>query len=910
MAERGGPTTQSGILYQNSWTALYLGHLCQSGPRLGVEEVVEVRTETVDHIDDIVVMFGDGHKEWIQAKEKLHRSSHAWNELWKQLAKQSIHDSFGSGHRLVLTTGMASSTVQSVSDAANRARSSKSIDEWRARLNQQMRAVVEDVRRQLEPEHSDDGFIYRLLSHLYVEIATLEQIERDYVRMWMPRSNKDKSTLFKLLRDKAGAMARSRDAIRQEQLLQELRQSHGIEIFGQEEHSIASLAQTIRQELEAWLDKPLSRVLVRQRGEEFSMLGSGQPRHSADSRSLENLLNEHRRVLILGEPGMGKTYLLHQVAHLILESESRKSGHNRETPAVVPVVLQGKLRKGETTLLDLILKRVRTAWPEATQTYVVQCLRAGMFGILIDGLDEVGEDQAGFIDELERLATYDLPYFLLTSRTSSYRGELADLFDAWRLEPLKPVQISEYLRNTTQVAKASLPGAIYGSALFRYPLYLMMARQILVAEPDAFLPNNRAVLQELFARKLIEQWAKRRNRDQARSHLGIGKQMGLLARLAAAFYGYISLVETEQYVAEVPGASLVDEYDILAQSGIVIGELGECEFSHQSFQEYFLARYLSELPQQERRSWLKHSHESQELEEVVLMLTGLMRARREQAHLLDFLQENNFALFVKALSRRFQLDTQEPDGDTQVNKQTYVEQLGATFRSLYNLHFRALRNALRPYRYLPQDVDPDSTYLAVKGELDFRNGFVRYTFLFFPLGTPIAGVLVDTPPNSEGPSLLVNGKKTRGYISKWASGGALDLNWERLGIDSAREVATKDVLGEVAGLLKAHDLYEPPVIVAQRLHSIFREVSSRLRMWGSEHHLANLPLTLRNADYLEIFQPLLSSPMLNTGNAMTLTSSGERRPILVDSRASEVCRLLGRVHATRFWRGIVRHATF
>ncbi len=60
MTERGGPTTQSGILYQNSVAALYLGRLCDATWRLDDQFVVHVRVEAPSDVDDIIVTFADG----------------------------------------------------------------------------------------------------------------------------------------------------------------------------------------------------------------------------------------------------------------------------------------------------------------------------------------------------------------------------------------------------------------------------------------------------------------------------------------------------------------------------------------------------------------------------------------------------------------------------------------------------------------------------------------------------------------------------------------------------------------------------------------------------------------------------------------------------------------------------------
>ena len=50
MPERGGPTTQSGILYQNSIAALYLGRLCDATQRPASDFVQSVRVEAPEDV--------------------------------------------------------------------------------------------------------------------------------------------------------------------------------------------------------------------------------------------------------------------------------------------------------------------------------------------------------------------------------------------------------------------------------------------------------------------------------------------------------------------------------------------------------------------------------------------------------------------------------------------------------------------------------------------------------------------------------------------------------------------------------------------------------------------------------------------------------------------------------------------
>jgi hypothetical protein len=62
MSERGGSTTQSGIYYQNSISALYLGKLIDPAELLPRNRVVSVRVEAPEKVDDTVIVYADGHK--------------------------------------------------------------------------------------------------------------------------------------------------------------------------------------------------------------------------------------------------------------------------------------------------------------------------------------------------------------------------------------------------------------------------------------------------------------------------------------------------------------------------------------------------------------------------------------------------------------------------------------------------------------------------------------------------------------------------------------------------------------------------------------------------------------------------------------------------------------------------------
>jgi hypothetical protein len=106
MPERGGPTTQSGIYYQNSVAALYLGRLCDATQRPDSQRVVRVRVEAPTAVDDTVVTFADGGVTYIQAKENVRDSEASWADLWSDFETQFRRPEFSRGRdRLLLHTG-------------------------------------------------------------------------------------------------------------------------------------------------------------------------------------------------------------------------------------------------------------------------------------------------------------------------------------------------------------------------------------------------------------------------------------------------------------------------------------------------------------------------------------------------------------------------------------------------------------------------------------------------------------------------------------------------------------------------------------------------------------------------------------------------------------------------------------
>lgn len=174
MAERGGPAAQDGIYYQNTVAARYLVDMLDLAPRPVHERVVEVRVEAPVDVDDVVVHYADGHRDWIQVKTSIQSSGDAWSRLWTNLHNQSLRTDFRSGDRLLIVIGEFDDVASSLREMCERAKTSVNLEELRARLTARQSRLLESIEETVRPTVSG----IELLRRTTLEILPLSEIER------------------------------------------------------------------------------------------------------------------------------------------------------------------------------------------------------------------------------------------------------------------------------------------------------------------------------------------------------------------------------------------------------------------------------------------------------------------------------------------------------------------------------------------------------------------------------------------------------------------------------------------------------------------------------------------------------------------------------------------------------------
>ena len=443
MTEAGGPTTQAGIRYQDRVAALYLGRMldCRERPRR--DRPVEVRVETLEDVDDFLVCFDDGAKRYFQVKLSLERRGKVWKSLWLAFHHQLVKG-LSPDDRLVLILGEPSVLASNLKELAARTGGAEA-EEWLSRLTTEQRLVARSIAAAIGKGTTE---VLQVFNHLDLSVWPANELERDYVPLWMPTANTSALRLFEALvaMTWAGSVTRSRfeGAAVRERLSAEWEIAIGAPThWGLEgyRNAIVALAKIevpgtgFKQAPDADFLWPRCLRYDRVTRSDFDDdLPGWRDLNASEEVNLQDFPNvDLRAVVIVAGPGFGKSALLNAIA--------RKTALAGLVPAVVPMT---KLSDSGLTIADYLEQRINTEynvridWRAAAAT--------GKLVLLLDGLDEVSSDRRTLL--LERLkvycATHSCVQWALTVRDAAALAVPSGA-TAIELAPLTNVDIPSYV---------------------------------------------------------------------------------------------------------------------------------------------------------------------------------------------------------------------------------------------------------------------------------------------------------------------------------------------------------------------------------------------------------------------------------------------------------------------------------
>jgi hypothetical protein len=601
LPEAGGPTTQSGIFYQNSIAALYLGRLLDSRPTPNGQRVVNVRLEAPEEVDDVVVTYENGMRLLIQAKEALAVGTAPWTAFWRALRIQHARDG-GGAERYKLAVGNLTTDLDQLRELCDRSQGKETASEWIDALAATHRAVLGKVLEAAQVEVTE---AFALARRLTVEFQTLHHIETVGIRDAIPASSVTLENLFTALRDACGGAARVRASFDTASLLDRLATTHGITITGGQPDGLLSYLSALelkygdiivpgtpfRGPLDDLLGTPTIEVTNLNDPGDFEDESYSRPRSSAgESIELSSFPRASRKHLLLeAGAGFGKSTLLQAVLMRLARER-----------VFVPAYVSADGLASSYGILNYLERHLNLNY-RVTLDWTALC-RQGRAVLLIDGLDELADQaRTTVLGNIEQVAAmFPAAPILIAARDRSALS-LPQKFTRCRIMRLSETQgddlLKRYLSRRPEVAadtvKTSLKRSTDLSSLCTIPLFLALLVATLPSSGQ--LPRSRS---ELLERYLSFALAPQRHKSGSQPSVSITNLRRAAEALAIDDLRRHEVAQAEDAARRMLGVSmgqaLADDcIDDLLQCGLLVRRGARIGFPIATVQEYLAGCALS-----------------------------------------------------------------------------------------------------------------------------------------------------------------------------------------------------------------------------------------------------------------------------------------------------------------------------
>ena len=440
MTEIGGPTTQAGIRYQDRVVALYLGRMIDARQRHSRDRPIEVRIESPDKVDDFVVHFDDGSRQFFQVKMALQRTGDAWVSLWASMHSQPL----SPDDSLSLVLGEPSATASDLRALSDRT-DGADVEEWFARLTRTQQHLATSIARAINAGTAE---VFQLFKRIEIKVIPAAEVDRDYVPIWVPESSVTTARLFEALTQIAWEGAETRSRFHSAGLRDRLNSQFEITITTPSSWGLASYLSVVGSlaiiEVPGTDFRPAQGTeFLWPRGLRFDRnkrvdFDDDLPRWrdfmDSEEIDLRNFpSNGLNAMVVIAGPGFGKSTLVHAIA--------RKISAGGLIPAIIQVT---SFSDSGLTIGDYLEQNVNREF--GVQIDWKAAVATGALVLFVDGLDEVSSEKRTLV--IERLKVYCAAHsgirWMLTVRDAA---ALPPFHGATMIElsPLRDAEIRQYV---------------------------------------------------------------------------------------------------------------------------------------------------------------------------------------------------------------------------------------------------------------------------------------------------------------------------------------------------------------------------------------------------------------------------------------------------------------------------------
>ncbi len=353
---------------------------------------------------------------------------------------------------------------------------------------------------------------------------------------------------------------------------------------------------------------------------------------------------DYSKLMVLGKPGAGKTTFLKYLTIQCIQGDFLKDC----IPIFIPLK-QFAETEGEPGLFDYICMWLGECGVSEAETKAQEILKQGRALVLLDGLDEVREEDSDrIIKEIRQFSQqFSLSQFVITCRIAA-SDYTFNQFTEVEVADFEDEQIKKFAKSWFEIKNLDyaedfiqqLSDNPQIKELATSPLLLTLL--CLEFEDSRSFPADRAELYKRATDTLLRKWDDKRRiqRQQVYKQLSVKRKEDLLSQVAFStfkekhYFFKQRIVENHiaDYISNLPDAPTethklhLDSGAVLksieAQHGLLVERArGFYSFSHLTFQEYFTAQKI--VSEQAIPELVEHITEKR-WREVFLLTSGML----------------------------------------------------------------------------------------------------------------------------------------------------------------------------------------------------------------------------------------------------------------------------------------------